>query len=868
MCAIKISLIVPVYNAERTIKKCIESIISQSLKEIEIICINDGSSDKSLEILKYYKEFDNRLVIISRKNRGVGYSRNEGIKTAKGEYIGFVDADDYYPNREVLNELYSNAKQSKKMVCGGSLIIYNEESNEFIKCKDRYNYFNKKSVLTYESYQYEYGFQRFIYNRKFIVSNNISFPLLKRYQDPPFMAAALAKAKEFYAISDYTYVYRLDQKHINWNKEKIAHLMQGLYTVLKISVENNLFNLFDRAIDRINKEYSEILKKFNFKFLENLKTKINKYCIENSKATNLKKNIKVSIVVPIFNAELYLKECLESLANQTLSDIEVICINDGSTDNSLRIVQDFVKKDNRFRYINKINRGYGQTVNCGITKSFGEYIGIVEPDDFVKPKMFERLYSIAKSNNLDFIKSDSLTFLTDNNKYVYSDKKLFNSNNYYNKVILDKNNKTFLTTMTINPSGIYNRKFLLENNIFHNETPGASYQDNGFWLKTTYLAKRFYFLSEAYYCYRQDNPNQSMKKKNNIFTIPNEYKYNDSLFINNPETNLYYEFYLFRKFKAYIYHMKERIDKKFWNFYLEYISKEFVDELPLISKGKVFTEYDLNDLNMICKNRLKYMAINGIDVSNYLNDEIIVTLTTYPKRIKYVHKTIQSLIDQNLKAKKIVLWLAKEEFPNKEEDLPQDLLKLKGENFSICWCENLKSYKKLIPSLKKFPNSILITADDDLLYPKYWLEKLYLSYLDNKEVVWCHRSHRIQMDGNSFKKYKDWIFCQKNSDPSFLNFCTTGGGVLYPPKIFYKDVFKKNIFMKYFDTTDDIWFWSMVVLNNKKIQVVKDGCNKLEYIDGTQDENNLWIENIEYKNDLSLNILLKYYPHLITKLLN
>ena len=114
--------------------------------------------------------------------------------------------------------------------------------------------------------------------------------------------------------------------------------------------------------------------------------------------------VKVSVLVPIYNVEEFLPECLDSLVNQTLKDIEFICINDGSKDDSLKILKEYAKKDKRILIINKKNSGYGDSMNKGLEKAKGEYIGIVESDDFIDLDAFEKLYNIAKKNDADVVK--------------------------------------------------------------------------------------------------------------------------------------------------------------------------------------------------------------------------------------------------------------------------------------------------------------------------------------------------------------------------------------------------------------------------------------------------------------------------------
>ena len=124
---------------------------------------------------------------------------------------------------------------------------------------------------------------------------------------------------------------------------------------------------------------------------------------------------KVSVLVPIYNVERYLEKCLQSLCNQTLSDIEILCINDGSTDSSKAIVESFKKKDLRIVLIDKENTGYGSSMNVGLEQARGTYIAIVESDDFIDSDMMERLYEMAETYNLDIVKSTC---------YFYSDEVL------------------------------------------------------------------------------------------------------------------------------------------------------------------------------------------------------------------------------------------------------------------------------------------------------------------------------------------------------------------------------------------------------------------------------------------------------------
>ena len=125
-------------------------------------------------------------------------------------------------------------------------------------------------------------------------------------------------------------------------------------------------------------------------------------------------DIKVSVIVPCYNVEKYVRECIQSICNQTLKEIEIICINDGSKDNTLSIINEFKKKDKRIKVINKENTGYGHSVNLGIDIACGKYIGIVESDDFIEPNMYSEMYEISEFYNLEVCRCCYYEYHSDN----------------------------------------------------------------------------------------------------------------------------------------------------------------------------------------------------------------------------------------------------------------------------------------------------------------------------------------------------------------------------------------------------------------------------------------------------------------------
>jgi len=231
---------------------------------------------------------------------------------------------------------------------------------------------------------------------------------------------------------------------------------------------------------------------------------------------------KVSIIVPVYNVERYLRECLNSLINQTLQDIEIICINDGSTDNSLSILEEYALRDNRVKVINKTNTGYGHSMNVGIEEAAGDYIGIVESDDFAAEEMFENLYILAYKNSAEVVKSNFIEYKT--SPVMQKQYKEILKDCRYNFIFapVSESSVFFMQTHSI-WSGIYNRDFLRKNRIRFNETAGASYQDTSFAFKVWACAERVLLIKDAFLHYRTDNANSSVNSPAKVFCVCDEY---------------------------------------------------------------------------------------------------------------------------------------------------------------------------------------------------------------------------------------------------------------------------------------------------------------------------------------------------------
>ena len=227
---------------------------------------------------------------------------------------------------------------------------------------------------------------------------------------------------------------------------------------------------------------------------------------------------KISIIIPVYGVEKYLKECLDSVLKQTLQDLEIILIDDGGKDKCPQIIDEYAQKDSRIKAIHKQNGGYGHTCNKGLEIATGEYVAIVEPDDFIDPNMYEKLYELAKSNDADIVKSCFYKKMdTQKDQKAYKMKWAIDYPPPQNAFTIEEY-PYFLSFHPSIWSAIYKNSFLKQHNLKFVEAPGAGWTDNPFQVQTMCLAKKIVYTDEAYYYWRCINDIESNDLKD--YTLP------------------------------------------------------------------------------------------------------------------------------------------------------------------------------------------------------------------------------------------------------------------------------------------------------------------------------------------------------------
>ena len=347
---------------------------------------------------------------------------------------------------------------------------------------------------------------------------------------------------------------------------------------------------------------------------------------------------KVSIIIPTYNVEMYLVECMESVVNQTLKDIEIICINDGSTDGSLEILKSYAEKDDRIVLVDKENGGYGIGMNIGLDKATGEYIGIVEPDDYIPLNMYSDLYEKAVENDLDFIKADFYRFKRDSEtedmELVYNH--LSQNKEDYNIVFNPSESPEAIRYIMNTWSGIYKRSFIEEFHIRHNETPGASFQDNGFWFQTFIYAKRAMIIDKPYYMNRRDNPNSSVHNKEKVYCMNVEYDHIREILVRDKEIwERFRGMYWFKKYNNYMGTVR-RIGEEYKREYVRRFSEEF-------KRGLELGELDESVFKKLAWDNIQFIAKDP--------DGFYMRKVATPIKVRRLTKKVEKLEKQNAKLK-------------------------------------------------------------------------------------------------------------------------------------------------------------------------------------------------------------------------
>ncbi len=500
-----VSVIIPVYNAEKFLKQCLNSVISQTLKEIEIICVDDGSTDNTNAILKAFSEKDQRITVIHQQNAGAGAARNNGLRRAKGKYLSFLDADDFF-EKTMLERAVSKIEEDQAEFVVFRCNQYLEDQKKFKNI--RYS-LREETLPPYLPFNFRQitgnVFKTFVgwawdkvYLREFVEKNQLLFQEQRTSNDMLFVFSALVLAKKITYLNDVLAHQRRNNEHsLSNTREKSWFCFYNALCALRDFLKKN--NLYDelekdfinyalhfslwnlntisgscyyKLYDKLKKEWFCNLQIVGHEreYFYNQKEyhqfcKIMQYDVETY-------NTELSVIIPVYNAEKYIRKCLESVLSQKNINLEVICVDDCSTDNTREILEEFEQKyDNLIVIHNETNMYAGESRNRGLMMAKGQYIHFLDADDFVISDSYSKLYKIADDNRLDWLKTIVEGFDDKTQEKVYN--RLYNFRDvdrWLDGKLLDFKHfpKKFFDIAVVPWNGIYKRQFLIDNGIRFN----------------------------------------------------------------------------------------------------------------------------------------------------------------------------------------------------------------------------------------------------------------------------------------------------------------------------------------------------------------------------------------------------------------
>lgn len=498
-----ISIIVPIYNVEEYLRECLDSIQKQTYPNFECIMVNDGSTDNSKQIAEEYL-VDSRFKLINQSNQGLSVARNTGIKhlNANSSFVSFVDSGDYvYP--ECLETLIEHIEDDVDII-EGMIECYHDK----IKVDNVSHNFEKQILTTKDEKLGKLALNELRVSvfpklfRKNLLTEDF-FPKEWIFEDLAVVPELVSNSGKWIKLSKVLYGYRIrpnsiTNKEFSEEKLSIFNILEKFDSyfkdendITKLLVEKLKYlhlNYHDLAFVPENTQYKQLYKYEKQKLL--------------SKIADYEGRTLISIIIPIYNVENYLRQCLDSIVAQTYQNFECILINDGSPDNSSDICREYVSKDSRFKYFEKDNGGVSSARNLGIEHSKGEYITFIDSDDWVDSDYLEALYTTLLEEGADITVSTYKQFnINDNCFYLHAFQRGYDKKIFTGPELID--NLQLLSSFDHSYGSVCGKlvkSVRVENIRFNEETTLG--EDMEFWYKLFLISDKIVYINKDTYIYR------------------------------------------------------------------------------------------------------------------------------------------------------------------------------------------------------------------------------------------------------------------------------------------------------------------------------------------------------------------------------
>lgn len=549
----KVSVIIPCYNAEKYLDQCLTSVINQTLSDIEIICVDDGSTDNSLNMLSQYAERDARIKVLRQQNKFAGVARNAGMDAASGEYFAFLDADDFY-ELDGLEKAYTIARENDLDMLKLSSSLLDDPTGDITT---NAHYSHQRFVQKNRIVDFKTAPKNFLncadvawnglYKAEFIRKKKLRFNNFRCVNDRSFYISCLVHAERIMVADEYLTCYRrnipgslvsvrykyFDCQINSYNLIRSIFLDAHVPTAIqKLALQyelNQIFLWYEKFLaSGVNTfQVEQILRKFvaEFDYADVGKDYISRFPYKRQ-LLRFKDSIEIvwekqsasdtpliSVIVPVHNSVRFLSECLESIFLQSQRDFELICVNDGSEDASGEILHSFAEQDSRVRILENAKAGgAGAARNSALAVAKGKYLVFVDSDDKIHKNYLQMLVSPAEENNADVVVSPDISWTGEGEGFPMRN---YIADKYFpkNKTFSYADAPDFILNFTDGGPGgkLFRRAFVMDQNIRF--LPIRRSEDFNFVFGAIIRAERVYNMSTSGYYYRKNNPTSSENTK-------------------------------------------------------------------------------------------------------------------------------------------------------------------------------------------------------------------------------------------------------------------------------------------------------------------------------------------------------------------
>lgn len=540
---LKISVIIPCYNVSAYICQCLDSVLSQSLRELEVICVDDGSTDNTLEILRSYEKKDPRVRVLHQENQFAGVARNNGLAVAQGEYIAFLDGDDYFVQGG-LKTAYSIAKTHDLQLLKLSSYLLDEKTGNISTTElyDHHSVTLKNHVLNTTEHWNQLTNCRDVpwnslYKRSFLVENGLRFSDLRCSNDHSFFIHCITLVDRAMIANEYLTVYRQNVKNSliairhqhfdcqirNYELVKNICNRSRLNSAQRLNLMQKELHLVFHWYVKILKaggntfEIEEILREFvknhhtedvGEHYLTHFPYKYFFHHIRNSLQIQWQNHVSdrtpfFSVIMPVHNGTQFLSQAINSILLQEFRDFELICVDNNSTDSSLAYLEAYSRKDARIRVLTEANPGAGNARNKALSVARGQYLTFVDADDKILPDYLRVLYETATAYDAQVVVLKSSDWKGENQitPYIHPTAHLVPMD----QVFSYKDVPDYIMTFTVGApwAKAFQRGFVQDLDLRFLSLPRS--EDFYFIQGALAQAQRIVFHNNHSYCQRKDN---------------------------------------------------------------------------------------------------------------------------------------------------------------------------------------------------------------------------------------------------------------------------------------------------------------------------------------------------------------------------